>query len=163
MLLAALAEQVRGGVLLVICFVIGVFFFFDAGVNIFGRKKAGKVKTGSVEGDTIRFRVFYNNKTYGDDEFRVLTPGESILVGFGPVCHVNLAALPLPFDGEEEIWFEVLKNSVGVLSAVKDPAMEGLRVRSPGDKNYHTFKKAQLTDVLQIEKDELMIKLEKME
>jgi hypothetical protein len=47
--------------------------------------------------------------------------------------------------------------------AVKDPAMEGLRVRGPEDKSYRALRSVQLTDTLQIEKDELVIKLEKME
>ncbi len=163
MLLAALAEQVRGGILLVICGLIGIFFFLDAGVNIFGVKKDGNGKKRAGEGDTIRFRVLYKNKICGGDEFRVLTPGKSILVGFGPACHVDLAAFPLPFTGEEEVWFSVLENSVGVLMAAKDPAMEGLLVRRAGDKTYQTLMKVQLKDELQIEKDELVIKLEKME
>jgi hypothetical protein len=163
MLLAALAEQVRGGVLLVICILIGFFFFLDAGVNIFGGKRHGKEKKGAAEGDTIRFRIIYKNKICGDDEFMTLTPGKSILVGFGTDCQVDLSSFPLPFDGEEEIWFQVLKNSVGVLMAVKDPAMEGLRVRGPEDKSYRALRSVQLTDTLQIEKDELVIKLEKME
>ena len=47
--------------------------------------------------------------------------------------------------------------------AAKDPAMEGLLVRRAGDKTYQTLMKVQLKDELQIEKDELVIKLEKME
>ncbi len=160
-MLSALAEQVRGGILLFICVMIGGFFFLDATYNIFGKKAPGAGRKKTERGDTICFSVFYKNRTYGEDVFLTLAPEKSIRVGSGPDCHLDLSGYPLPVGLEAGVWFQVLKNSAGVLMVVKDPAMDGLRCREPSDKEYRALGKSLLRDAMQVEKDGIVIRMEK--
>ena len=160
-MLAALAEQVRGGILLFICVIIGGFFFLDATYNIFGKKAPGADRKKSERGDTICFSVLYKNKIYGEDTFLTLAPEKAIRVGCGPDCHLDLSGYPLPIEMEQGVWFQVLKNSAGVLMVLKDPAMDGLRCRDLSDKEYRALGRALFRDAMQVEKDGIVIRMEK--
>ena len=160
-MLAALAEQVRGGILLFICVIIGGFFFLDATYNIFGKKTPGADRKKNERGDTICFSVFCKNRVYGEDVFLTLAPEKAIRVGCGPDCALDLSAYPLPVEAEPGVWFQVLKNSAGVLMVVKDPAMDGLRCRELSDKEYSALGKSLFRDAMQVEKDGIVIRMEK--
>ena len=160
-MLAALAEQVRGGILLVICIIIGGFFFLDASYNIFGKKRPGTDKKSRESGDSICFQVLCKNKTYGEDVFLTLAPESEIRVGFGPGCHLDLSTYPLPVKQDSEIWFKLLKNSAGVLMVVRDPAMDGIQYREPADTEYRALGRALFREAMKVKKDDIVIKMEK--
>lgn len=161
MLAAALAEQIRGGILLLISGAIAVFFFLDASVNIFGRKRDRNKTEEMTHTDTIIFRVKYGNKIRGEDVFLPLEPEQKIRVGFGVDCDLDLSRFPLPEKGEDGIWFVVQKNSAGVLMVMKDPTMNGLKVRGPQDKEYKSLGRELLRDRLAVELDGIEIRVEK--
>ena len=73
----------------------------------------------------------------------------------------GLSGYPLPIEMEQGVWFQVLKNSAGVLMVVKDPAMDGLRCRDLSDKEYRALGRALFRDAMQVEKDGIVIRMEK--
>lgn len=160
-MIAALAEQIRGGILLLVCVVIGGFFFLDASYNIFGKKRTREGKKKQERGESICFSVLCKNKICGEDSFLTLTPESVIRVGAGPDCQLDLSGYPLPVRAEDGVWFQLLKNSAGVLMVVKDPAMDGLRCREPSDREYKALGKVLFRDAMQVEKDGIVIRMEK--
>lgn len=164
MLVAVMAEQIRGGILLVISIGIAVFFFLDAIVNIFKGNKPGVKDQGG-----IRLQLSLNNEKYEEKVFYLQSDQDGknrIMVGLGPDNDFNLSDYIHFENAEDELWFVVSKSASGVLTVRKDELISGLQVLGSGDHEYQALTKIKLAGDLRIRKyigeDELEIRLKQV-
>ena len=140
----AAVDEIRGGFLLVISVLIGIFFFIEC-LRVIIHDGSSEKKTGAAT--EIKCRVSCQGKSYGREVFLNVTRNRGFIVGADPagaydlnLCDYHLpdSVMDLSMNGP---WFEVSRDLTGVLTVTGDKTMDGLKVRRIGDKQFSPLRK----------------------